>query len=126
MDKELERMARRLREAPTSWNRTRKTLTFLAPDAFPFPVKTFHTGQRVVMPKDETDGWPEVRGVVLEGGTKSTFIVELDPRHKHDQYDDLIREVSCDGMVSETANWIGDILNVIETAEKKTKQKVRG
>jgi len=60
---------------------------------------TFNVGDRVRLPADELEGWPEEFGEVIQRQVdyQNMYIVQVDPEFR-EEGDDGIREVHADGI----------------------------
>jgi hypothetical protein len=55
-------------------------------------TKDWKDGDRVLLPANPTEDWPEEHGV-LEGIDGDCFLIRLDKKYRTDRYDDGLREV---------------------------------
>lgn len=61
----------------------------------------FKEGDRVVLPANVEEGWPEERGTVQGAELNGTLCVVLDALYRESEADDLLREVLAEDVVLE-------------------------
>ena len=63
-------------------------------------IGDFLEGQRVILPANKEEDWPEEQGVIVEYEGDEMYIVEVDRKYLMDDEDDGIREVHADAIVA--------------------------